>query len=144
MKRVVVLLALALVALVAQTPKLPNNYHLKLVTPVDSKTSRAGMAIRAAVISPESLLNSYLEGTVERVAMKPEGVIRLRFDRLMYQGRAIPLQTELTNWVNSKGHEKVDDNEAAMRLEAGEFRSRTRRIWLDEGAELRVKSVTPR
>lgn len=125
----------------AQSSNLPSSFHLKLVTPVDSRTTKPGTPIRAAVISPESLLNSYLEGSIERPTAGSGSAIRLRFDRLVLSGKSVTVSTVVTDWVNSKGHKLVDDSERAMRLEDGEFRSKFRRIWLDEGAELRAKTL---
>lgn len=139
MRRTFLLLLVAALGLSAQN--LPSNYHLKLVTPVDTRRSKVGDSVRAAVISPESLLNGYLVGQVTAVVNGRGAQLELRFDRLLYQGKSIPVQTVVTSWVNSKGHEKVDDEEQPLTLQAGRFTSPARRIWLDEGAELRAKVV---
>jgi len=116
-----------------------QTYLVKLSTPVNSKTSKVGDSIRAAMISPETLLNGYLEGELEKVSSTPGGALVLRFDRLVYKGEATLLQTELVDWVNSKGHKSVDDEERPVTLENGELRTTDSELWLDEGAELRVR-----
>jgi hypothetical protein len=120
---------------------LPKTYHLKLATPVNSKSSKPGAKIRAAVISPESLLNAYLEGTVEKAATRPTGSFVLRFDKLVYQGQTTAVNTVVYEWVNSKGHQSVDDAGRPTTLEKGEFRVASGPVlWLAEGAELRART----
>lgn len=116
-----------------------QTYLSKLSTPVNSRTSKVGDPIRAAMISPETPLNGYLEGEIEKVSSTPGGSLVLRFDRLIYKGETTPLQTEVVDWVNSKGHKSVDDGERPMTLEDGELRTKGPELRLDEGAELRVR-----
>lgn len=129
---------LLLTALVADLPPLPRNYHVKLSNPVSSKSSKPGQPVRAAVISPESLLNGYLEGTV--TVVEPRRIV-LEFRRLTYKGKAIALDLELASFVNSKGHKSVDEDEQPLAVEGGAITapSGTRAFWIDEGAELRLK-----
>ena len=91
------------------------------------------------MISPESLLNGYLEGEIEKAQTKPAGVLVLRFNRLLYKGKTTPLETEVIDWVNSKGHKNVDDEERAVTLDHGELHTAGPELWLDEGSELRVR-----
>jgi hypothetical protein len=139
MTKIVLLVMLAAALAFGQ----PRSYLVKLSTPVNSKTSKSGDPIRAAIISPESLLNGYIEGTVEKTASKPNGILVLRFTRLLYKGKSTPLKTELIDWVNSKGHKSVDDEERAVTLEKGELRTAGPELWLDEGSELRVALINP-
>ncbi|MEZ5353801.1 MAG: hypothetical protein R2762_14275 [Bryobacteraceae bacterium] len=138
MIRILYLLLLA-GAMVAQPPK---SYLVKLGTPVNSRTSKAGAPIRAAIISPESLLGGYFEGTVEKAQSTPNGALVLRFDKLVYQGKTTSIRTEVIDWVNSKGHKSVDDDERAVTLDNGELRTAGRELWLDEGSEIRVRVAT--
>ena len=122
--------------LIGQSPK---TYLVKLSTPVRAEKSRPGDLIRAAIISPESYLNGYLEGTVERASAKPRATMLLRFDKLVFKGTSTPVKTEVVEWVNSKGHKSVDDAERATTIEKGELRTAGRQLWLDEGAEIRLR-----
>ena len=131
------LAVLALACAVAATAQ-PRTFLVKLSTPVSSKASRAGDPIRAAIISPESLLNGYLEGRIEK-ASAPGAALVLRFTKLLYKGKSTDLRTEVVDWVNSKGHKSVDDEERPVTLVNGELRAAGRELWLDEGSELRVK-----
>lgn len=132
-------LALLLLMTAAAALAQPQTYLVKLSTPVNTMTNKAGDPIRAAMISPETLLNGYLEGTIEKSVSKPEGRLVLRFDKLIYKGKTTPLRTELVDWVNSKGHKSVDDEERPVTLEKGELRTEGPELWLDEGSELRVR-----
>jgi len=116
----------------------PSNFLVKLSRPVNVKTNKAGDSIRAAIISPERLLNGYLEGRIEQAG---PGVLTLRFDTLLYKGKSTAIQSEVVGWVNSKGHKNVDDDERPMRLQNGAFRTDGPDLWLDEGAELRLRAT---
>jgi hypothetical protein len=132
------LLAAAGVMLMGQQPR---SYLVKLSVPVTAKGSKAGDVVRAAVISPESMLNGYLEGTVVEARPGPGARLVLRFTRLAYKGRTTAIETELTEFVNSIGHRMVDEGEKAVRVEGGAMRSEEADIRIDEGAELRLRTV---
>lgn len=131
-----IILALALLPAVAQNSATPRTYLVKLSVPVGTKMSKAGDRIRAAIISPESLLNGYLEGKVERNSAR---TLVLRFTNILYKGQSTPLDSEVVDFVNSKGHKSADDDERPLALKAGAFSSSVD-FWLDEGAELRVRT----
>ncbi|MBS1827908.1 MAG: hypothetical protein JST93_21545 [Acidobacteria bacterium] len=132
---------LAATLAVAAMGQSPRSYLVKLSVPVSAKASKAGDAVRAAVISPESLLNGYLEGTVVEAQPGPGAKLVLRFTRLVYKGKTTAIQTELTDFVNSIGHRLVDEEEKAVRVEAGAMRAEGADIRIDEGAELRVRTI---
>ncbi|MCC6538795.1 MAG: hypothetical protein IT162_14670, partial [Bryobacterales bacterium] len=124
----------------AETVAPPRTYHIKLSTPVDARSAKVGDKVRAALISPESYLNGYLEGVVAKVATQPAASLVLRFERLVFQGKSTAVNTEVTALVNSKGHASVDDAERPLTIENGEIRVRTgAELLLDEGAELRLR-----
>ena len=127
----------------AQTSQTPRSYLVKLGVPVGTKQSKTGDVIKAAIISPESLLNGYLEGVVEERTSNP-GKLVLRFSKLQYKGKTTSIQTEVIDFVNSKGHKKVDDDEKPIKLESGAFSSQSGDFWLDEGSELRLSAGQPK
>lgn len=127
----------------AQDPSAPRTYLVKLSVPVSTKQSKPGDRIRAAIISPESLLNGYLEGSVQQVSSKPGGRLVLSFTSVLYKGASTPIKGEVIDFVNSKGHKSVDDDERPITLHDGAFSSATGDLWLDEGAELRVRAASP-
>jgi hypothetical protein len=135
-------LAFSAFAAFAQSPALPRSYLVKLSVPVGTRQSKQGDPIKAAIISPESLLNGYLEGVIEERASNPAKLV-LRFTKLQYKGKTTSIQTEVTDFVNSKGHKKVDDEEKPIKLESGAFSAQSD-FWLDEGSELRLSAGQPK
>jgi hypothetical protein len=125
---------------VCQDPGASRTYLVKLSVPVSASESKSGDRIRAAIISPESLLNGYLEGIVEEARAKPSPKLVLRFKSVLFRNASTPIETEVIDFVNSKGHKSVDDSERPLRLANGVFSSTASDAWLDEGAELRVRA----
>lgn len=136
----VFVLAAAVGAAFAQDPGAARTYLVKLSVPVSTKDSKAGDRIRAAIISPESLLNGYLSGSV---AESTANRLLLRFDAVLYKGHSTPIAGDVTDFVNSKGLKAVDDDERPVRLEGGALLASSGGLWLDEGSELKV-AATPR
>jgi hypothetical protein len=125
----------------AQDAAVARTYLVKLSVPVSTTASKAGDRIRAAIISPESLLNGYLEGVVQHVSSKPAGRLVLHFTGVLYKGRPTAIEGKVIDFVNSKGHKSVDDDERPITLDEGRFASARGELWLDEGAELRVQAI---
>ncbi len=111
---------------------------VKLRTPVGTTASRPGDRVAASVISPETYLGGLLEGTVEESASSAGGRIVLRFQTLLFEQERLALRAVVTGFVNSRGHEGVDDAERPVRVDRGALVSDGRGITLDEGAELRL------
>ena len=120
-KEVAFTLALALMSLPSrgQDASAPRTYLAKLSVPVSTKANKPGDRIRAAIVSPESLLNGYLEGTVQQALSKPAGKLVLRFIGVLYKGKSTPINGEVVDFVNSKGHKSVDDDERPITLAGG-------------------------
>lgn len=142
MRSLVFALAIASLSF-AQDPGAARTYLVKLSIPVSTKQSKPGDRIRAAIISPESLLNGYLEGSIEEAASRPAGRLVLRFNNVLYKGKSTSIRSEVVDFVNSKGHKSVDDDERPIKLEQGAFTGVGSELWLDEGAELRVRAEPP-
>ena len=130
---------------IAQDASTIRSFLVKLSVPVSTKASKPGDRIRAAIISPESLLNGYLEGTVQQVSSKPAGAVVLRFTSVLYKGKSTTIDGTVVDFVNSKGHKSVDDDERPITLFDGRFTSAKGDLWLDEGSEFRVTAgATPK
>ena len=84
------------------------------------------------MISPETYLGAFLEGTVQAVE---NGRVRLEFHTLRFGGDRIALRAEPENFVNSKGHPEKDDRDEAARVESGMVAA----TLLEEGAEMRLR-----
>ena len=88
-------------------------FGLKLLTPINSETSKAGDLIRAEVISPNAARGSEVAGVIRGVSCTTAGVLKcvLRFslDTMTYNGDAIPVVGEVDKLTNSKGWPHVDE-----------------------------------
>ncbi len=116
-----------------------RRFHVKLRTPIGTRISRAGVPVSASVISPEVFLGTTIEGIVEQVSRNS---VTLAFRSLVHKGGTIGIVSTTTDFVNSKGHKLVDDQERAARVVAGAFVAGGAEFWLDEGAEIRLQ-VSP-
>ena len=145
MQKILITAAIALVLCPApseaQDASGARTYLVKLSVPVSTTASKAGDRIRAAIISPESLLNGYLEGVVSQVSSKPASRLVLHFTSVLYKGKSTPIDGKVVDFVNSKGHKSVDDDERPITLDDGRFASARGDLSLDEGAELRVQAA---
>ncbi len=119
----------------SQTVPPGTRFLVKLGDSLSSVTSKKGDPVRAVVISPERLRGGRLEGTVEEV-----GRARLRFSfrLLRFQGKGIPIATEITGVVNSKGNADRDDLEQPVAVEKGVVTAKGSAVEIDEGAEIRL------
>lgn len=139
-RQALVLAAAAAGGAAALAQQQPRTFHIKLSTPVDTKSAKAGDPVRAALISPESYLNGYLEGTVERVESGRSAMLHLRFTRLVFKGQTAAVETEVFEFVNSKGHKSVDDDERPVSIENGVIKADGPQLLLDEGSEMRLRN----
>jgi hypothetical protein len=127
------------VTLCAQTLDKPTNFLIKLSDPIGGKTSKTGDKVGAVVISPETFLGGRFEGVVKQAG---PGTVTVEFTTLRYKGKAISVSTTTTDFVNSKGHPKIDDGDRPLTIEEGVLTSKTPGFVLDEGSELKLQ-VTP-
>lgn len=141
MSRLCVALALCLAsAALSQDTTTARTYLVKLGVSVSTKENKVGDPIKAAIVSPEILLNGYMEGKVEELTREPGGKLVLRFTAIQYKGKSTPIRSQVVDFVNSKGHKSVDDDERPAKLENGALATQGSDLWLDEGAELRVQA----
>lgn len=118
-----------------QTLSKETKFLVKLGVPVDSRISRAGDKIVAAVISPERFLAGRLEGAVEQVE---RARLRFSFQTLRFRDRTISIASVVTGVVNSKGQAGLDDEDRVVRIEAGAVVVAGPGVVLDEGAEIKL------
>ncbi len=99
-----------------------NKSHifvLRLLTPIDSTSTKAGDTIRAQVISSDPAQGSVVTGTIHGFACTSSGmlkcVVNLSLDFLIHNGQTIPIVANLSAGpgqsaiVNSKGWPHVDE-----------------------------------
>lgn len=117
-----------------------RNFLVKLRTPVGTRISRAGDRVAASIISPETFLGGTLEGVVERVDSRG---VSVAFRAVVHRNARIEVSSATRDFVNSKGHKSIDDEQRPVRIEQGAFVAGGDALWLDEGAELQLR-VAPR
>lgn len=115
-----------------------RKFLVKLNMPIGSFISKAGDAITASIISPESFLGGSLQGTVERISNTDGGSVTISFRSLVHKELTIPITTVTTGFVNSKGHKAVDDEERPTNVEKGAFVTPKSTFLLNEGAEINL------
>jgi hypothetical protein len=113
-----------------------TNFLVKLRTPVGTNISKKAQAVSASVISPETYLGASMEGIVEAV---DSSSIRLTFRALKHKGKTLAITSVTTDFVNSKGHKLVDDQERPTRVEGGSFVAAGSPIQIDEGSEMKLR-----
>ena len=123
--------------LVRRPPPVSGSFLVKLRSPIGTQVSRPGVPISASVISPETYLGATLQGTVETVTLDSVTVV---FRSLVHNGRAVPVMLRPSDFVNSKGHKQVDDENRPLRIQNGTFTAANTALYLDEGAEVRLIS----
>jgi len=113
-----------------------RNVLVKLRHDIGTQMNRMGDRVDASIISPESFLGGFLEGRVESVSSNR---LLLRFHTLRYKDQALSVNAVVTGFVNSKGHNNVDDvNRPLQVVEGGTFAGEFR---LDEGAEVKLRAL---
>jgi hypothetical protein len=127
-------------AAMAQTLDGPTRFLVKLRTDIGARKSKAGDPVTAFVISPERFLAASFEGTVDEAA---DGRLRFTFTKLTNKGKSVEVASTILEFVNSKGHKRVDESERPMDLDSGALKSATPDFTLDEGAEFELE-ITPR
>ncbi|MBT9333142.1 hypothetical protein [Paracidobacterium acidisoli] len=92
-----------------------ETFVVKLLSPLSTRTARAGDSFTASVQTPAKYLNAIVEGHVTSLrkpengfkAGKPE--IQMAFDSITWSGLTEPISAELHDVSNSQGVKSVDD-----------------------------------
>lgn len=116
-----------------------GRFLVKLITDLDTRKAKTGMKVSAFVISPERFLAGLFEGSVDRVSATE---LRFTFETLTYRGTTLRVKTTIVEFVNSKGHKLVDEQERALQMVDGVVTSKNAGFTIDEGAEISIQ-VTP-
>jgi serine/threonine protein kinase len=90
-----------------------SEFHVKLLAPIDTKTSRKGDKITAQVLAPAAFRGDILGGRIDEASnggkLKGKAVLHFTFQSLNHRGRAIPVQSSVKSVTNSKGKQNVDE-----------------------------------
>lgn len=104
------------------TPATPANdadFRVKLLTPINTQTSKKGDKITAQVLDPAAFRGDILEGTVREsksgAKLKGKSVLNFTFNTLNHGGQALPVQANVKSLVNSKGQQDVDEEGQVIR-----------------------------
>jgi hypothetical protein len=92
-----------------------QQFVVKLLSPLSTKTSRQGDAFSALVNSPPQFQGGILEGRITTLNKAQKGMgkdkaeILFEFDSLTFSGQTGPVAAELHDVSNSKGVKDVDE-----------------------------------
>jgi len=96
-----------------------QDFRVRLLTPLSTKTSNKGDKITAQVLQPAALSGDIMEGSVRSsksgAKLKGKSVLNFTFDTLHHQGKAIRVQSNVKTFVNSKGQENIDEEGQVVR-----------------------------
>ena len=120
----------------AQTLDSPARFLVKLSTDLNTKKTRVGDRVAAFVISPERFLGGTFEGAVDRVSATE---LRFTFQTLRYRTSTSRVTSAILDFVNSKGHKLVDEQERPLQVIDGVVTSKTAGFAIDEGAEFNLQ-----
>jgi hypothetical protein len=113
-----------------------GRFLVKLITDLDTRKAKTGMKVSAFVISPERFLAGLFEGSVDRVSATE---LRFTFETLTAQKTTLRVKTTIVDFVNSKGHKLVDEQERPLQILDGVIASKTAGFTIDEGAEISIQ-----
>jgi hypothetical protein len=105
----------AVASLQPATPALTaeTEFRAKLLTPLNTQTSKKGDKITAQVLDPQPFTGDILEGTIREsksgAKLKGKSVLNFTFDTLNRVGQAQPVQADVKSMTNSKGQQNVDE-----------------------------------
>lgn len=113
----------------------PNaNFLVKLTSSIDTEANEPGDPVTGVVIGPEPLRGGRVEGNVERA---DRSFIGFSFHTLHFEGESVPLESEVTSVVSSKGNLGQDDLGQRIRVAGGEIIAHGTTTAIEEGAEVR-------
>lgn len=119
MKACLILFAMAAMPIAAQTIPQETEFRVKLLSPVDTETSRKGDKLTAQVNAPSAFAGDILEGQVREskggAKIKGNAVLNIAFETLNHGGQRIPIQASVKSVVNSQGKQDVDEEGRVVR-----------------------------
>ena len=96
-----------------------TEFRVKLLTPINTQTSKKGDKITAQVLEPQQFRGDVLEGSVRdaksggKIAGK--SVLNFTFDTLNHGGKRWPVQANVKSIANSKGQQEMDEEGQVVR-----------------------------
>ena len=90
-----------------------SEFQVKLLSPINTQTSRKGDKITAQVLDPAPFKGDILEGRIDEAKsggkIKGKSVLHFTFQSLNHAGRAIAVQSSVKSVTNSQGKQDVDE-----------------------------------
>jgi hypothetical protein len=119
MRALLITLAIAAASLPAQVIPQETEFRAKLLSPVDTETSKKGDKLTAQVTAPPAFAGDILEGQVREskggAKVKGNAVLNLAFETLNHAGQRVPIQASVKSVVNSQGKQDVDEEGRVVR-----------------------------
>lgn len=88
-------------------------FTVRLLSPLNTETSRKGDKVAARVLQPTAFSGGVLEGTVRQAKsggkINGKSVLNFSFDTLNHGGQALPVQATVKSIANSKGQPNLDE-----------------------------------
>jgi hypothetical protein len=113
----------------------PNsNFLVKLTSSMNAEASEPGDPVTGVVIAPVPLRGGRVEGTIDRA---DRSFLGFSFHTVHFEGKSLPIESEVTSVVSSKGNLGQDDLGQRIRVAGGEVIAYGTTTAIDEGAEVR-------
>jgi hypothetical protein len=113
----------------------PNsNFLVKLTSSMSAESSEPGDPVTGVVIAPVPLRGGTVEGTIDRA---DRSFLDFTFHTVHFEGKSLPIESEVTSVVSSKGNLGQDDLGQRIRVAGGEVIAFGTTTAIDEGAEVR-------
>jgi hypothetical protein len=113
----------------------PNsNFLVKLTSSMSAESSEPGDPVTGVVIAPVPLRGGRVEGSIDRA---DRSFLDFSFHTVHFEGQSLPIESEVTSVVSSKGNLGRDDLGQRIRVAGGEVIAYGTTTALDEGAEVR-------
>ena len=119
MRAFLFLAVIAAMPLPAQVIPKETEFRVKLLSPVDTETSRKGDKLTSQVVAPPEFAGDILEGQVREseggAKVKGNAVLNIAFETLNHAGRRVPVQASVKSMINSQGKQDVDEEGRVIR-----------------------------
>ena len=108
-------LVILLAAGLAASGQIRDNteFRVKLTAPLSTQTNRKGDKISAVILEPPNFNNAIMEGEIKESKsggkVSGKSVLNFTFQSIVMGNRAIPINSEIKSFYNSKGQANVDE-----------------------------------
>jgi hypothetical protein len=111
-----------------------SNFLVKLTSSMSAGSSEAGDPVTGVVIAPVPLRGGRVEGSIDRA---DRSFLDFSFHTVHFEGKSLPIESEVTSVVSSKGNLGRDDLGQRIRVAGGGVIAYGTTTAIDEGAEVR-------